>query len=245
MRSFAFYLTVFLVLIFHMGLDAQDRQVFRSTDAIIDVESYADPGLIFIDPAYIPAKVYFVDGRIEDAQMRYNILLDQMQFLSRRGEVMNLSLLPAFNRIEFDDRVFIHGREHGYLELLRDGHIRLFQKRRIRVEGQPVARGAYGMTDQTSAIDITENLHRGGRIITLDNHNRGEIEITLRYFSSFYILKEEKMIPIGSRRQFLREFSEHRSDLRNFISSNSIDFDEAADLIKLIDYLDGLLQQGQ
>lgn len=66
------------------------------------------------------------------------------------------------------------------------------------------------------------------------------MEVTLRYTESFFIEKNGHLGPVGNRRQFLREFSDFRTELRSYIRQHDIDFDKPGDLIRLVEYLEHL-----
>ncbi len=242
MKATHFILFIFLLL-WMGGVHSQTRQTIRTTDAKINVEELADPALVFLHDDYVQARIRFPGGRIDETQLRYNILVDQMQFVSRRGQVQNISVSPVFESIELDGKTFVYDAGEGYLEVLKDGDISLYHKRSIRVTAQPIKRGAYGGTDQTSAIDGVGHYQIDSRVVSLDNPGGREMEVTLRYMESFLIRKDGQLTQVGNRRQFLREFSEHRSELRTYIREFDIDFDTPDDLILLVDYLKSLQQE--
>lgn len=238
-----YFILLIFILLWMNEVCAQTRQTFRSTDAKINVEELADPALVFLHDDYKQARINFPGGRIDETNLRYNILLDQMQFVSRRGQVQNISVSPVFECIDLDGKTFVYDAREGYLELLHAGEIPLYQKRSIRVTAQPVKRGAYGGTDHTSAIDGVGHYQIDSRVVSLDNPGGQEMEVTLRYTESFFIEKNGHLGQVGNRRQFLREFSEHRSELRSYIRQHDIDFDKPGDLIRLVEYLESLTQQ--
>jgi len=232
--------SLIFILLWMNDVCAQTRQTFRSTDAKINVEEMADPALVFLNDDFRQASIHFPGSRTDETKLRYNILLDQMQFVSRRGQVQNISVSPVFEFIDLDGKTFVYDAREGYLELLHPGEIPLYQKRSIRVTAQPIKRGAYGGTDHTSAIDGVGHYQIDSRVVSLDNPGGQEMEVTLRYTESFFIEKNGHLGPVGNRRQFLREFSNFRTELRSYIRQHDINFDKPGDLIRLVEYLEHL-----
>ena len=231
-----------LLLILPGILVAQTRQTFRVSGSEIDVEQHAEPAFLYLHEDFVPALIVFPDGREQEAELRYHIMLDEMQFLSRRGEVQNLSRRPPFQRIEMESGNFVYHHEEGYLEVLHDGQVPLYHKRAVRVNAQPIKRGAYGSADPTAAIESVDRFQVDGRVATLENPGGGEMEVTLRYVAYFFLDIEGEMTQINNQRQFLRAFREHRSELRTFIGEQDTDFDAPADMVRLVQYLESLVQ---
>ncbi len=231
-----------LLLILPGILMPQTRQTFRVSGTEIDVEQHAEPAFLYLHEDFVPALIVFPDGREQEAELRYHIMLDEMQFLSRRGEVQNLSRRPPFERIVMESGSFMYHHEEGYLEVLHDGWLPLYHKRAVRVNAQPVKRGAYGSTDPTAAIESVGQYQADGRVVTLDNPGGGEMEVSLRHVESFFLNVDGEMTQINNQRQFLRAFREYRSELRSFIGEHDIDFDEPADMVRLVQHLESLMQ---
>lgn len=240
MRALPFLLSLLVIL--PAASQSQTRQTFRVSGAEIDVERHAEPAFLYLHKDFVPALIVFPDGREQEAELRYHIMLDEMQFLSRRGEVQNLSRRPPFQRIEMESGSFLHHHEEGYLEVLHDDRLALYHKRAVRVNAQPIKRGAYGSTDPTAAIESVDRFQVDGRVATLENPGGGEMEVSLRYVEYFFLAVDGELTQINNQRQFIRTFREHRSQLRSFIGEYDIDFDEPADMVRLVQYLEDLVQ---
>jgi len=236
----SFLLTGFALIFLWGSAFTQTRQTIHSSDPQVNIEELAEPALLFLQEDFEDARIIFADGKVNEEKLRYHILLDEMQFLSRRGQVQNLSKRPAFERIEIGDKEFVYDPEASYLQVLREGEVSLFLKRETRIDAQPIQRGAYGGVDRTSSIDVMDSFTTETREVRFNNPGGQELEINLRYVETFLFEKNGERAEIGSRRQFLRAYREHRSELRSFIRSNDIDFDNPDDLVRLAEFLENL-----
>ncbi len=236
----SFLLTGFALIFLWGSAFTQTRQTIHSSDPQVNIEEMAEPSLLFLQEDFEDARIIFSDGEIREQKLRYHILLDEMQFLSRRGQVQNLSKRPSFERIELGGEEFIYEEEAGYLQVLREGEVSLFRKRETRIDARPVKRGAYGGVDHISSIDVVHNFDTRLGKVRLDNPGGQELEINLRYVETFLFEKNGERTAIGNRRQLLRAFPDHRSELRSFVRSNDIDFDNPDDLFRLAEFLEKL-----
>src|SRR4030095_15977959 len=77
-------------LIYYMGLFAQKNKVVtvRAGTNIMDVLSAAD---VFRYPRFTSGKVFYKDGTATEATLNYNYLVNEMHFISPKGDALALA----------------------------------------------------------------------------------------------------------------------------------------------------------
>ena len=214
------------------------QQTIVTTAGQIKLSELADPEMQYLFEGMQAATIRLKDGSETAGMANYNILLDAMEVTGRRGQPEALD--PV--RIEqggFDQHRFVYVPETGYMELLSDeaGRVSLMQRRQVRLNVTPTARGAYGSPSTTSWV-------RAGSLSreyqTLDNPEGQELEISLRMQSYFVIVHEGESVTISNRRQLLRQFPQWRDALRRYTDDHDVDYSSREDLIGLVAFMNSL-----
>ena len=241
MKLDRFFWFLGLLLFTHLVF-AQRSQTILTTEARVQVDKIADSSLVFLYPTLKEARVTLKNGDLTQASLNYSILLDEMHMQTRRG--IQAVETRDLKKIEIEGSTFVFKEGNGYFEVLLEGRYPLYLKRNIRTSALPVRRGAYGGTDHTSAIDLASNIqttnnHHGSEIF-LENPSGQELEIILRYQEFFFFEKDGTLLRVNNARQLQRDFPEHRNELRDFMRSESINFSNRQDLLKLGKFMEGL-----
>ncbi|MEE4177466.1 MAG: hypothetical protein V2I46_08150 [Bacteroides sp.] len=235
------FFPVFLICLLMLSQEslAQKSQSIRLVGGQVAVEEVADSSLIFLFPAMQEAEITHTNGSTYTASVNYNILGDVIEIQTRRG--IQIIDPTEFSKMKVKGSTFIHLPDVGYLEVLSEGKLPLYQKRSINVSARPVVRGAYGTIDNTSSIDQATYIHTGpsGEFYLLNSSNQ-EIEITLRYNEKFMIGKDKTLVEVKNQRQLLRDFPEFRKELRDFIQKKNTDFSNPSHLTELVMFLEQL-----
>ena len=222
----------------------RQRQTIRTSSSEINIGALVDDDLQLLYPEKTKGEVHYSNGEFEVYDMNYNILLDEIHYLTRRGRSHSLQANPPFDKVLINDKVLIYDEQLGFLEQLHSGKNNLYLKHEVNISTLPVRRGAYGTTDHTSSIDVATIQQPGAQNhvseVRLSNPEAQELEITIRYNDYFVFEKNGELNRINNRRQLLRMFSDHSSDIRTFIRQNDIDFDNKGDMVKLAKYIETL-----
>ncbi len=222
----------------------RQRQTIRTSSSEINVCALANDDLQLLYPEKTKGEVHYSDGSFEVYDMNYNIMLDEIHYLTRRGRTHSLQTNPPFDKVLINEKVLIYDEQLGFLEQLHSGKNSLYLKHEVNISTLPVRRGAYGTTDHTSSIDVTTLQQPGAQYhvseVRLNNPEAQELDITIRYNNYFVFEKNGELNRINNRRQLLRVFSDHRSDIRTFIRQNNVDFDNIDDMLNLAKYIETL-----
>lgn len=156
-----------------------------------------------------------------NAYMRYNIVNDEFEFITKKNDTLILDKINDFNTIKFPEMrlkyiltpyVYRGKLVYGYLiDFYNKGNFALYKKENISfVEAK---------TAKTSLeIDMPAKYSKIG-----DN----------------YFLKTKDTISEfpSNKKGFLKLFPDKKQILENFIKENKIDFDEVTSYIKIVDFL--------
>lgn len=238
----------FLAVVFLLPTNgtAQVRnESFRSTESKVQIEKLASHELQNLFPDFVEAQLYYSDRKM-NILLNYNLLYNQFYF-EDRGGLRTLDRLDQLDSIRIGDYVFGHIRDSGFFELSStDMASPLLRRHMIDITTDVVAVGAFGTTDRTASIDAVQSFSGVAegelldRTISLDNPGGQEMRITLRRQEQYHILKNGKPIAVNSRRTLLREFDEYRTQLRDYLRRNDVDFDSREDMARLAGFIGSL-----
>ncbi|MDR1197751.1 MAG: hypothetical protein LBK94_01890 [Prevotellaceae bacterium] len=86
---------------------------------------------VYIFPDFIKGKVFFDNGATSTAELNYNTLLGEMQFLDKDGNILSLANPQDVTYITIDKKVFYYVTDKAFAELLvNSDNVKLCSKRR-------------------------------------------------------------------------------------------------------------------
>src|ERR1035437_2784726 len=106
------------------------------SDLIFDTTSY-------LLPKFTDGIMKMKDGNLAGGKLNYNTVLDEMQFISDKNEILSVADPSAVAQVTIGDRKFYYLKNY-FFELVADGNILLFS--RIHVKRFEEKIGAYGGT---------------------------------------------------------------------------------------------------
>lgn len=249
MKKNKFLITTVLLLMSVQIISAQThRSTFRTNDASIELELEASPRVIYLFPEFMPAVIYYPEQYAE-MNINYRLLMDEIIALDERGETKALATREKFDSIIInnDMRLVFHHR-FGYLEKPPAQNKRFFIKHQSTYTMNEIVPGAYGQASPTSSAQSVnilagrENFSVGsrGERLRLENTTGNEVQVNIVARPTLGLIINNEFNIINSRRDLNRLFPDHRSEIRSFLRSERISFDERLDLLKLVEFLDGL-----
>ena len=178
-------------------------------------------GSPYLEPNLFHGVVYFYGNDTSHYYMRYNIYLEEMEYLD--NEVIKVITNPNhLVKIELNGKTFRYkvgfnskNKLKGeYFIELKTGTINLYKKPRVEFEEKEPAKNSY--------VPATN-----------DRFNR------LR--DTFYYEKEGKLYLIKESKSFLKEiFTENKADVETYLKANKIKPGSEKDLIELFNYANSL-----
>ncbi|MFP4555964.1 MAG: hypothetical protein ACLFNU_03740 [Bacteroidales bacterium] len=209
-----------------------------------DTLNYAlSMGMQYVYPAFVEGTVYFDNRDRSKSLLNYNILVDEIHFINAddldydkiRSEKDFLRIARKLNLKGVDfvvigQDVFFNTRD-GIMRLVANYDVKLLQKNKV-VQKNQAKQGAYGQPIQTASIEqkTSFNDSRSGQV-RLSTESENEYSRLIKY----YLYQDGKITP-ATKRRFERTFRGLKSEIREFVEAEEIDFKNQADLKKLLKF---------
>jgi len=187
----------------------------------------------FLFPEFSIALLKLKTGEIVKADMNYNTITQKMTF-SQNGSLSDLNKPEAVDTIIIQNKKFIPFR-NAFLEVLVNDRIPLYiqHKSNLRSGGRT---GAYGTKSQTLGTNTISTLYSENKTYDLSlTENFNVVPSPL-----FWIKTINEMHRIDSEHQFIKLFPKREEQIRQFIKEYTISFKKQEDLIKLVNFCNGL-----
>jgi hypothetical protein len=216
---------LFAVLAFAFGITSGASQ--NSDNARVSGSTYINPatkkdapkGSPYNQTAFARAKVLAVNV---DAYLRYNVYADEFEFISPKNDTLILDKIDDYASIHFSglNRKYIlvpytEGKKlvYGYL-------IDVYQKNGYGL----LKRENIGFTEAKVAKTTLETAMPAKYNKLSDSH--------------FFKNKEAGIVSFpDSKKALIKLFPDKKDAIETFVKDNKIDFDQQADLIKVVDFL--------
>jgi hypothetical protein len=180
---------------------------------------------------FLPGKVYFRDGRIAEANMNYNRIMDEMQFINRTGDTLALSDEPTIRVICIEKDSFYFDR--GYVLLVETNDaVKLGVKHGLKLGDKRKPTG-YDMMSSTSSVTSLRSLLDGRRLYNLEVKEQTLISTFTQYYFGD---KFNRFIP-ATKKNLLSMFPQYANPIKKFCKSNGIDFSKKEGLKTVVSFI--------
>ena len=128
---------------------AQEGRTLRVKAGEDAAQAYSPHGF-YRFPQFIRANVYFKGGaRNSGILFNYNVLSGNMQFITPKGDTLDVGNPVGIDSVVFENHVFVYNE--GFAEVIaRTDSIKLLRKLLLRTTAENV--GAYGLSNTTGSI---------------------------------------------------------------------------------------------
>ncbi len=226
---------------------AQTRKsIFRTMDRTVNIDEKADTTVLFLFDKFTPAVVYYPQ-EIAYLDINYKIFTDEMIAIHPQKDAMVLSTEVKFDSIIVAEKVFIYDPTHGYLQKL-DNSLPLYIKMQGDYAMNEITQGAYGsnpasasMRNYNSIDNRTATTGNFDPLKNVQNTSGNEVEFTVTSQPTLVYIQNNNMTTLKNRKSITDVFGIKSSDVRSFIRSENIDFDNSNDLIKLAQFINEAL----
>lgn len=181
----------------------------------------------YLEPDFAPGNVALKDGTLIPTLLNYNILFDEMHFVSEadaggRQQIKTITNFDQLSMISIGNRFFVHHDRHGFLEVLVEGDTRLLKKTKLELKAETRARDGYGYLPESASVTRLSYHDMGGQdfLYAPDREKilAGNTVLTEKYFMTY----EDELLLINSRRAITRMLTrEQRTEFNNF--SNNLE----------------------
>ncbi len=217
------------LLIFSCHLYAQTNS--WTIKAGQEIKEAISPSVRFRYPEFVSGNVYFKDGTTSQAQLDFNLLNEEMQFINPNGDTLSIDNEATIKYITINNDTFYYSKV--YLELVTSNPlIKIAKKQRLKV-GEIKKIGGYEQASSTSAITSVSSLtHRAG----VTNLNQ-RAELLLLKETIYYIGDNYNRFSPANKKNVMKMFGRQELLIENFLTENKIKFNNEDDLKMLITFL--------
>lgn len=240
MKRIAFFLLFTITSIVLIAQTKKGEIVVSKTD---DLKNVLTSKTQYLLDEFVEGTVYYTNGRTSRGMLNYNLLLDEIHFISPDEKVLALSEPNTINFISLGRKIFVFNSRYGYMEVAYNGNIKLLIKRKLEVKQKEYEfRGAYGETSTSASIGSGENAVIRDWSVSRFGDANTIVEGEVLYTEQFFLQDKSKRTNIiANLRPFERIVGKkNRETLREYIKSEGIDIKNLEDLNRLTQWVDKL-----
>jgi hypothetical protein len=178
--------------------------------------------------------VFFSDGKSSGAAMNYNRFLDEVQFITAKGDTLILINQKNIDFINIGKDTFFY--DQGYIKLVSSTpNVKLGIKQMLRIRDRKKM-GAYGMTSSTEAIDSYSSYYDGSK-----NYDMVVLqELILVKEVQDYIGDKYNHFVLANKKNVIKLFPKQHKALVSYLEGNTVVFNNKEDLEKLVQFIEHL-----
>src|SRR5215211_4320633 len=215
-------------------LHGQEHEVVKIPAGrnLIDVMTAAK---IYHYPQFMMGQSIFRDGSTARGRLNYNILNEEVEFITAQGDTMAIAKDQMLNikELHIDSSTFYYA--HGYIQKLKENKEGKLGGKEIWVVTKREKIGGYGEAmPGTSAIFSYTFYHLFGTFSPnlVMNENITMTKKTVYYFGDRF----NSFLP-ANKKNLLKLYSGKKRELEDYLKTNAVDFDKREDVEKLFDVL--------
>lgn len=187
----------------------------------------------FLLPEFSVGIVRMKSGEKVVLDLNYNIVTETMVF-KQKGRIYDIVNQASIDTVYVSNRKFIPQGKLFY-EVLATGPADLFVQHKGSVI-KPSRPAAYGGTSETSSSTYIDNLRMGTQVFRMDTHQ----EVKIKYDPICLIRKNNEMYLANSSGQLLKILGDKRSQVKEFLKTNKVDFSDPQQVLPVISYYNAL-----
>jgi hypothetical protein len=222
-----------LLLLCHCNLFAQ-----KNATIIVKAGNTIKESVPTIDlyeyPQFINGTIFFRDGNSSGAAMNYNRFLDEMQFITAKGDTLTLINEKNIRFINIVKDTFFY--DQGYIKLINSTvNVKLGIKEMLGIIDKKKI-GGYGMSSSTTAIDSYSSYNDGMQYYNITVMQ----DLVLAKKAQYYIGDVYNHFVLASKKNVINLFPKQEQAVIRYLKENTIVFNNKEDLEKLVQFLEHL-----
>jgi hypothetical protein len=179
----------------------------------------------------------FINGTTSVARFNYNVLLEEMQFIDQKGDTLSLTDDYRLQQVAIGQEIFYYSYPKVYLEVIATyPSIRLAAKRSLTLL-ESEKKGGYGQSTGVSSIkSYNSYATTNGSLQKFDS----KADMLFSKKVAYFFIDQNKRLQKANRAGILAVFAKHRKQITQFLKEAAINFNQEADLKKLLEFCSGL-----
>jgi hypothetical protein len=218
---------VFCFSTIHLGAQNTERIVIKAGE---DLSTALGSHGLYRFAGFKRGIVNFKDGTFGRALLNYNVILNDIQFISPKGDTLSLDDVNLVDSIHIDSTVFYY--EKGYVQVVCDYNESKLVMRQVN-SVQYLKKGALGLpnpTVHTFSYNQAQTTDYTGLKLMIN-----EDVVILKEITYYLVYKKFRQAPalLGG---FVKAFPSLKDEIRQFVNENKINFNLEADLNRLLKF---------
>ena len=182
-------------------------------------------------PQFAYGTVNYRDGNISRGSMNYNRFLDELQFITLKGDTLSLTNEKNIRFINIGEDTFFY--DQGYIKLVNStANMKLGIKQMLRIIDKQKM-GAYGMVSSTTAIDSYYSFNDGIQVYNLTVMQ----DLVLAKEVQYYIGDNYNHFVVANKKNVMQLFPRQHRAILSYLKENTVVFNNKEDLDKLVQFL--------
>lgn len=221
---------LFLLPFMNRNLFAQDNTTITVKAGTTIKESV--PALDLYDyPQFTQGTVFTRGGKSSTTAINYNRFLDEMQFITAKGDTLTLINQKNIAFINIANDTFFY--DEGYIKLVSSAaDIKLGIKQMLTIVGKEKL-GGYGVTSSATSIDSYSSYNDGRKDFGLTVMQ----DVILAKKVQYYVGDNYNHFVLANKKNLIRLFPKKEGDISRFLKENTVVFSKGEDLEKLVKFL--------
>lgn len=200
----------------------------RIIDSVPFAERYQYAG-------FTKGKITLNDGRSNTCMFNLNLLSGEMEFLQGKDTLFIAEKKDIGTIIIAKDTFCYH---NSYMRQIRSGKLKIYMSQRIGIT-DVLKKGAMGTINRSAASESYSffNSNKNSYSMKIDE------DIVLKKTANFYFSLNEKDFMLFNKKNISKIVPEKDYIIKEYLKTNDIDFRSETDILKLVDFLNPLLNQ--
>lgn len=194
---------------------------------------------LFLLNSFQEGIAYFKNGKVSEGMFNYNVVYDKICYI-RDNKIYEITNTNDLDSVKINKIKFYCTKDKNY-EIIKSGEIKILLQRKANLNTSERT-GTYGTRSNNAVVGDRKNIYyediQGGRFVNIDSDSDSESEIPVT--EKYYFLVKDNLFS-AKKMKTLKNFSDHKTEIKEFLKKNNIDFNNTTDLIKLTSYLKNLI----
>ena len=223
----ALFFSIYLLVFSCVNLLAQQPPVAEINN------TFSGKG-IYRFPSFNTGMVVFKDGGITSARLNYNISTDEIHFINNKGDTLSLADPATVNYISLNEIRFYYEQRNGYLQVI-DTTGKMILAFKQSFSGEQERENSFGAI--TSRVSVSANSTNSYFTANGEQYKlNGNEKVTINTRESYFLGDAHKHFSKAGKEFILDHYPKNHPEIKSFIKTNHINFNNADDIMKLLQY---------
>ena len=193
---------------------------------------YIEPSERYLYPDFIMGKAYMKTGIYSQRKFNYNFLNGELEFITE-SDTMGIGNKKDVASVVVEQDTFYF--DHGYILQVRNGMVKIGMKDQYELK-EVEKKDPYGISSPGSASISYSGLPTSADFYKLTANQ----DMIYKRSRIYYISRKKGEFLLFNKGNLNQLFPDKKKQIKSFIKSNNIKFDNREDLFELAEYIESL-----